>query len=543
MGAGRYRLIRELGRGGMGVVWLGQDAVLGRDVAVKELLLPAGVPEAERAVYRERVLREARIASRLSDPAVVTVHDLITEDDQTYVVMELIKAPTLDDLVERGGPLPPRAAAVLAGQLLAALGAAHESGVVHRDVKPGNVMVPAKGSAKLTDFGIAQSFDDPRLTATGSLIGSPAYMSPERLSGAPASPAWDLWALGATLFYATQGRGAFERETTSATLLAVLNERPRPELPPGPLADLVNGLLDPDPDRRLTTERAVALAEQAAGEAVDPATVRVPPVSPTAPLPGALDGRGGSATGTRPTSRGGQPGEPASRSVSPAQGSAVPGPQNLRAASTAGPSLLQDVERRRRKGLAVSATLTTLFALGAVALLYVTVFKPMIELNLDDLDLVGPASSPAMQPVLTLGAGGDIESDWLPLSSKECLNGWLPAKGAPEIESENRVGCYGEHDVQVMESFLASKKPQEDEPYPSLAELTRIGGTKCTSVFQSSEVKGEDKVKVLRYWVLVPTEEAWRMRVENGHRSSNRVVHCFVGRADGAKLAEPLMAE
>ncbi|WP_440902044.1 serine/threonine-protein kinase, partial [Actinosynnema sp.] len=414
-------------------MWLGQDTVLGRDVAVKELLLPVGVPEAERVVYRERVLREARMASRLSNPAVVTVHDLITEHDQTYVVMELIKAPTLDDLVERDGPLSPRAAAVLAGQLLAALGSAHEAGVVHRDVKPGNVMVPAKGSAKLTDFGIAQSFDDPRLTATGSLIGSPASMSPERLSGAPASPARDLWALGTTLFYATQGRGAFERETTSATLLAVLNERPRPELPPGPLSGLVNALLDPDPTRRLTTERAAALAERAAGESADPATVRVPPVHPTTPLSSAR-GDGDALGGrTRPTPRG-----------------AEPAAEPRRATTSAGPSLVREVEHEQRKGLAISATLTTLFVLGAVALLCVTVFKPMINLNLDDLDLIGPASSPTRQPVLTLGTGGDIESDWLPLSSKQCLNGWLPTKGAPEIESENRGGCYGEHDVQLM---------------------------------------------------------------------------------------------
>src|SRR5687768_3897712 len=166
VGNRRYRLVRELGRGGMGAVWLGQDTVLGREVAVKELLLPQGVPAAERAVYQERVLREARIASRLRDPAVVTVYDLISEDDQTFIVMELINAPTLEDLVAGSGPLGVRAAAVLAGQLLAALEAAHSSGVVHRDVKPGNVMVPAKGTAKLTDFGIAQSLDDPRLTAT-----------------------------------------------------------------------------------------------------------------------------------------------------------------------------------------------------------------------------------------------------------------------------------------------------------------------------------------------------------------------------------------
>ncbi|MFE2755732.1 serine/threonine-protein kinase, partial [Actinosynnema sp. NPDC059335] len=290
VGNGRYRLVRELGRGGMGAVWLGQDAVLGRDVAVKELMIPGGVPAAERAVYQERVLREARIASRLADPAVVTVYDLIKEEDQTYIVMELIKAPTLAELVERDGPLDVRAAATLAGQLLSALEAAHESGVVHRDVKPGNVMVPARGTAKLTDFGIAQNLDDPRLTATGALIGSPAYMSPERLSGAQASPAWDLWALGATLFFATEGYGPFDRDSTSATMLAVLNERPRPRLTPGPLADLIVGLLDPDPQRRLGAAGARRLVERALATPpdptapdptapVDPPTVRTPSIT------------------------------------------------------------------------------------------------------------------------------------------------------------------------------------------------------------------------------------------------------------------------
>ncbi|RDI19195.1 serine/threonine-protein kinase [Lentzea flaviverrucosa] len=173
VGNRRYRLVRELGRGGMGVVWLGEDTVLGRDVAVKELLLPGTVPAGERAVYQERVLREARIASRLQDPAVVTVYDLISEDDQTFIVMELINAPTLEESVDLDGPLGTREAATLARQLLGALEAAHSSGVVHRDVKPGNVMVPGRGTAKLTDFGIAQSVDDPRLTATGTLIGCP----------------------------------------------------------------------------------------------------------------------------------------------------------------------------------------------------------------------------------------------------------------------------------------------------------------------------------------------------------------------------------
>ncbi|MFD7659011.1 protein kinase [Actinosynnema sp. NPDC059797] len=504
VGNGRYRLIRELGRGGMGAVWLGQDTVLGRDVAVKELLLPGGVPAAERAVYQERVLREARIASRLADPAVVTVYDLIKEDDQTYIVMELIKAPTLAELVERSGPLGARAAAVLASQLLSALEAAHESGVVHRDVKPGNVMVPARGSAKLTDFGIAQQLDDARLTATGSLIGSPAYMSPERLSGGQASPAWDLWALGATLFFATEGHNPFERETTSATLLAVMNERPRPRLTPGPLAELIVGLLEPDPGRRLRADRAQRLVERAlAGDQdltapVDPPTVRTPPV-------------GVPAAGAAP---------------------------------------------RSRTGLVLSATLTPLFVLGAVVLLYFTVFRhylPPGDLSLGTPDRTAtpggdppssdvPTSSPAMQPVLTVGPDGDIGVYTLMLFENDCLN-WVPAKGVGDIPVSAQVGCYGPHDVEVMASVGHGTDYEQEAPYPSVEELTRRVAAECTRVFLSDRVKGEDKEATLRYWVLIPTAEAWKLRTVNGYRTSDRSSSCLVGRADGAKLTEPVVVE
>jgi serine/threonine protein kinase len=191
IGNGRYALTRELGRGGMGVVWLAEDRVLDREAAVKELTLPAEVPEQQRAVYRERVVREARTASKLREPSVVTVYDLLTEDGRTYIVMEYVDAPTLADLIDRDGPMSTERAARLGGELLSALEAAHGAGIVHRDVKPGNVMVPAKGTSKLTDFGIAQSFTDPRLTSTGALIGTPSYMSPERLSGGEPSAAWD----------------------------------------------------------------------------------------------------------------------------------------------------------------------------------------------------------------------------------------------------------------------------------------------------------------------------------------------------------------
>jgi hypothetical protein len=507
VGNRRYRLVRELGRGGMGAVWLGQDAVLGREVAVKELLLPGNVPAAERAVYQERVLREARIASQLQDPAVVTVYDLISEDGQTFIVMELIKAPTLEELVDRDGPLDVKAAATLAAQLLNALEAAHESGVVHRDVKPGNVMVPGRGTAKLTDFGIAQSIDDPRLTATGTLIGSPAYMSPERLAGGEAMPAWDLWALGATLFYATEGKGAFDRPTTSATILAVMSERPQPRAT-GPLGELITGLLEPDPERRLGVAAAHRLIERAL-HAGNELTQQLKPVAPAPIAPAPIS-----------------------------SGPISSGPMTVNSMVMAPPVILPPAPRKRRPiGLILSATLIPLFLVGALVLLYFTVFKPMF----DNLGLTGPESSPAMQPVLTLGPGGDLPYSGLGAFSKDCLT-WTPAKGAREIDSsKDRVGCYKEHETEVLDSVAANTEYEKDVPYPGAAELTKIGGTVCTRTFLSSKVAGQDKEKTLRYWVIIPNEEAWKVKEENGYRRSNRIIECIVGKADGTKLTEPLM--
>ncbi|NUT50917.1 MAG: serine/threonine protein kinase, partial [Saccharothrix sp.] len=173
--AGRYTLLAELGRGGMGVVWRAQDNVIGRQVAIKELHLPDGIALEERRVLEERVLREARTAGRLNDPGVVTVYDVVAEHGMTYIVMELVEAVTLSALVARHGPMPQDRVVAMAVQALSALDSAHQAGIVHRDVKPGNLMVTPTGRVKLTDFGIAQAVDDPRLTTSGSLIGSPAY--------------------------------------------------------------------------------------------------------------------------------------------------------------------------------------------------------------------------------------------------------------------------------------------------------------------------------------------------------------------------------
>ncbi len=291
--AGRYALLGELGRGGHGVVWRAQDQVIGRQVAIKELRLPDG---AEDTVFTERVLREVRTAGRLNDPAIVTVFDVVSEDGATYIVMELVEAPTLGDLVRHHGALPPQQVASIGQQVLSALQAAHEAGIVHRDVKPGNIMVGANGRVKLTDFGIATAIDDPRLTSSGTIVGSPAFMAPERLDGREALPDSDLWSLGATLFLAVEGKSAFDRPTTAATMNAILTEVPYLTRVQGPLASAIMGLLVAKPEGRISAAQAAHLlgiaAQNTPPGGIATAVHNGPPPTQFAPAPHRTGRRG-----------------------------------------------------------------------------------------------------------------------------------------------------------------------------------------------------------------------------------------------------------
>jgi eukaryotic-like serine/threonine-protein kinase len=246
---GRYRLRSELGRGGMGTVWAARDEVLGRDVAVKEIVAPPSLSPEERRMLRERTLREARAAAQVSCPTAVTVYDVVEEADRPWVVMELLPTRSLADLLREEGTLTPRRAAEVGLDVLEALTAAHEAGVLHRDVKPSNVMVD-DGRAVLADFGIATLEGDPALTSTGMLVGSPSYMAPERARGRGPLPASDLWSLGATLFTAVQGRAPFERGSQLATLAAVVGEETPPAPAAGPLEPVLHALLAKDPGDR-----------------------------------------------------------------------------------------------------------------------------------------------------------------------------------------------------------------------------------------------------------------------------------------------------
>jgi len=248
--ADRYALRSRIGRGGMGTVWRADDLLLKREVAIKEIELPAALPPREQETTRSRVLREARAAARLNHQGAVTIFDVVEHNDKAFIVMELVDAPTLQELVSRDGPVGVKRAATIGLEVLGALEAAHARGIVHRDVKPANVMVPAETSAKLADFGIAISKDDTRITSTGLVLGSPAYMAPEQARGETSEPACDLWGLGVTLYYALEGRGPFERNGAIASMAAIVSDEPsRPEHA-GSLAPVILSLLSKDPPRR-----------------------------------------------------------------------------------------------------------------------------------------------------------------------------------------------------------------------------------------------------------------------------------------------------
>jgi hypothetical protein len=295
--AGRYRLVTALGSGGMGTVWLGQDDVLHRQVAVKEVNPPPGVTEDEREILRGRTLREARTAARLSHPNVVTIYDVVEDGNQTWIVMELVRARSLRDVVEQDGPLTPEHAARVGLQVLAALRAAHALGIMHRDVKPGNVLIETDGRVVLADFGIARAEDTPATTATGVIVGSPSYIAPERARGERGGPESDLWSLGATLYAAVEGRPPYDRAGALATLTAVVTEDPDPPHRCAQLWPVISDLLRREPSLRLGPDGAQQSLRRVAEAGNAPDTIPLPTV--TEPL----EPSGAGVAGTDPASR------------------------------------------------------------------------------------------------------------------------------------------------------------------------------------------------------------------------------------------------
>ncbi|GAA2801645.1 hypothetical protein GCM10010505_30410 [Kitasatospora aburaviensis] len=282
---GRYQLLELIGQGGMGRVWRGQDTTLGRDVAVKEVLLPPGVGERERDELVQRVLREARAAARLNHPGIVTVHDVVEYEGAPVIVMEYITGMSLAAALARGGVLPVGRVADLGVAMVKALQRAHAAGIVHRDLKPDNVLL-TDDRVVITDFGIAHMADaTTALTRTGAVIGTPAYMAPEQLEGRPPTPANDLWSLGATLYAAVEGEAPFSGATFGALCVAVVTKEPRPAVRAGVLAPVLAALLAKDPAHRATAEQVLAALDVVVRTGALPGGL---PAGP-APMPTALE--------------------------------------------------------------------------------------------------------------------------------------------------------------------------------------------------------------------------------------------------------------
>ncbi len=271
----------------MGRVWKAQDEVLHRTVAIKELVPPPGLTDEERREMRERSLREARAIARLNNGNVVRIFDVLRTDGDPWIVMEYVASKSLHGTLAEQGPVSPAQGVQIGLGVLGALKAAHRAGVMHRDVKPGNVLLGEDGRVVLTDFGIATVPGDPNVTRTGMLLGSPAYLAPERAQDGTAGPEADLWSLGATLYAAVEGKSPYARPSAIATLAALATEPPPPPKNAGPLRPVLDGLLHKDPTRRITAEAAEELLRRAADAASTamPANTRPTNARPVASPP------------------------------------------------------------------------------------------------------------------------------------------------------------------------------------------------------------------------------------------------------------------
>jgi hypothetical protein len=395
--AGRYLLEHPIGRGGMGVVWLARDRLLDREVAIKEVTFSDTLPEHERDSLRARVLREARAAARLNHPGVITLYDVLSEEGRTFIVMELIEAPTLAQIVARHGPLPPERVARIGLQVAFALDVAHHAGIVHRDVQPANVMVAEDGNVWLADFGIAQLLGDPKLTASGLVVGSPSYMAPEQASGGDSGPQTDVWGLGATMYYAVEGEAPFERASPHATMAAAVNEPPRPLRRAGALAPVLMSMLAKDPAARPALRQVrIRLARATPAGRVPAATVQEAAPAGRVPAATAPAVRVAPADLFTPAPAGELPDEEATHDTA---GSAEPSAAPTPPAGRAG----RDRGTARRRWLMALAVLVGVAVLAGVAavVLALALTRPLQGTSASG----GPAATPTAPPT-TARQGG-----------------------------------------------------------------------------------------------------------------------------------------
>ncbi|MFJ8188456.1 serine/threonine-protein kinase [Streptomyces sp. NPDC096094] len=485
--AGRYRLGDAIGSGGMGRVWRAHDEVLHRTVAIKELTAALYVSESDQAILLARTRGEARAAARINHSAVVTVHDVLEHDGRPWIVMELVEGRSLADAVKDEERVEPREAARVGLWVLRALRAAHTAGVLHRDVKPGNVLLADDGRVLLTDFGIAQIEGDSTITRTGEVVGSVDYLAPERVRGHDPGPASDLWALGATLYTAVEGRSPFRRTSPLTTMQAVVEEEATEPRHAGPLAPVISALLRKDPASRPgVTETEHMLAEAAEGRRPNEAQAYVPTryAGPRGQSDTAHPGTPGQGQGQGPT--GGTAATPYRPMTGPTavgptavgftamdHAAAGPGPTGSTAAGYAptGPTGGAPVRSRRRR-------LRTLALVVAVAALIGAGTAVVLQQRGGSGSTAGPdptrSPSPSASATTGKGPGGSVPAGWVRRDDPVGFSLYLPENWQRKVyddQGELRQIDYtpdgGEHFVRIA----VDTAPDYNDPYAHQLDL------------------------------------------------------------------------
>ncbi|MEU9990517.1 protein kinase [Streptomyces sp. NPDC048045] len=425
--AGRYRLVDSIGSGGMGRVWRAHDEVLHRTVAIKELTAALYVSDSDQAVLLARTRAEARAAARINHSAVVTVHDVLEHDGRPWIVMELVEGHSLADAVKERGRIEQREAARIGLWVLRALGAAHSAGVLHRDVKPGNVLLGRDGRVLLTDFGIAQIEGDTTITRTGEVVGSVDYLAPERVRGHDPGPSSDLWALGATLYTAVEGRSPFRRTSPLSTMQAVVEEEAQEPRHAGPLGPVIAALLCKEPAQRPSAQQAEQmLAEAAEGRRPHSAQEFVPTRSSVVHTNGD-SGTPASGHGSADTTPGHGPDSAPGMSRT-ATGPTAVGPTPVGPSGPAGRRAGGSGAARPRRRLRTLALVVAFAAvLGGAAAVAYQEMSGGSEQNTGTSGGANPATtSPSASSGATPGADGGMPASWKPYHDPWGFTVYLP---------------------------------------------------------------------------------------------------------------------
>ncbi|WP_282084791.1 protein kinase domain-containing protein [Streptomyces tendae] len=495
--AGRYRLGEAIGSGGMGRVWRAHDEVLHRTVAIKELTAALYVSDSDQAILLARTRGEARAAARINHSAVVTVHDVLEHDGRPWIVMELVEGRSLADAVKEEERVDPREAARIGLWVLRALRAAHTAGVLHRDVKPGNVLLADDGRVLLTDFGIAQIEGDSTITRTGEVVGSVDYLAPERVRGHDPGPSSDLWALGATLYTAVEGRSPFRRTSPLTTMQAVVEEEATEPRYAGALAPVISALLRKDPAGRPdATEAEHLLAQAAEGRRPDAAQAYVPttryagpPPAPgdaahqgipgapgttgvpgTAGMPGAPGPVGGSTATPYPPTTG--PTAVGPTAVGPAPtGHTVPGHA---AAAAMGGAAPRRSRRTRTRTLALVVAVAALIGAGTAVLLQQR-DEGGSSAGADPTRSPTASPSPSASATTGKGPGGSVPADWTRRQDPLGFSLYLPANwqrtdfdgDSGELRQIDYTPDGGEHFLRIS----VDTAPDYNDPYVHLQDL------------------------------------------------------------------------